>query len=29
MVPEACWANGEFCNGEPSVASGWHFISTY
>ena len=29
MVPETCWANGKFCNKEPSVASSWHFISTY
>jgi hypothetical protein len=29
MVPETRWANNKFCNKEPSVASSWHFISTY
>jgi len=29
MVPETCWANNKFCSKEPSVASSWHFISTY
>ena len=30
IVPETCWANNKyFCNKKPSVASSWHFISTY
>jgi hypothetical protein len=30
IVPETCWAsNKHFCNKKPSVASSWHFISTY
>jgi len=29
MVPETCWANNKFCNNNQSVASSWHFISTY
>jgi hypothetical protein len=29
VVLETCWANNKFCNKEPSIASSWHFISTY
>ena len=29
MVPEACWASNKICNKNSSVASSWHFISTY
>jgi hypothetical protein len=28
-VPETCWANNKICNKNSSVASSWHFISTY
>ena len=29
MVPETCWASSKICNKNSSVASVWHFISTY
>jgi hypothetical protein len=29
MVPETCWASNKICNKNSSVASSWHFISTY
>ena len=29
MVPETCWASNKICNKKSSVASSWHFISTY
>ena len=29
MVPETCWASNKICNKKTSVASSWHFISTY
>jgi hypothetical protein len=29
MVPETCWASKKICNKNSSVASSWHFISTY
>ena len=29
MVPETCWASNKICNKYSSVASSWHFISTY
>ena len=29
MVPETCWASNKICNKKKSVASSWHFISTY
>ena len=29
MVPETCWASNKVCNKKTSVASSWHFISTY
>jgi hypothetical protein len=29
MVPEICWARSKICNKNSSVASSWHFISTY
>jgi hypothetical protein len=29
MVPETCWARNKICNKNSSVASSWHFISTY
>ena len=29
MVPETCWASNNICNKKSSVASSWHFISTY
>jgi hypothetical protein len=29
MVPETCWASIKICNKKTSVASSWHFISTY
>ena len=29
MVPETCWASSKICNKNSSVASSWHFISTY
>ena len=29
VVPETCWASNKFCNKNSSVASSWHFISTY
>jgi hypothetical protein len=28
-VHEICWANNKICNKNSSVASSWHFISTY
>jgi hypothetical protein len=28
-VPETCWASNKICNKNSSVASSWHFISTY
>jgi len=28
VVPETCWASNKICN-KTSVASSWHFISTY
>ena len=29
IVPETCWASNKICNKNSSVASSWHFISTY
>ena len=29
MVSETCWASNKICNKNSSVASSWHFISTY
>jgi hypothetical protein len=29
MVPETCWTSNKICNKKTSVASSWHFISTY
>ena len=29
VVPETCWASNKICNKNSSVASSWHFISTY
>jgi hypothetical protein len=29
MVPETWWASNKICNKNSSVASSWHFISTY
>jgi hypothetical protein len=29
MVPKTCWASNKICNKKTSVASSWHFISTY
>jgi hypothetical protein len=29
IVPETCWASNKICNNKTSVASSWHFISTY
>jgi hypothetical protein len=29
MVPETFWASNNICNKNSSVASSWHFISTY
>jgi hypothetical protein len=29
MVPDICWASNKICNKNSSVASSWHFISTY
>jgi hypothetical protein len=29
MVPETCWTSNKICNKNSSVASSWHFISTY
>jgi hypothetical protein len=29
MAPETCWASSKICNKNSSVASSWHFISTY
>jgi hypothetical protein len=29
MVPETCWASNKICDKKTSVASSWHFISTY
>ena len=29
VVPETCWASNKICNKKTSVASSWHFISTY
>jgi hypothetical protein len=29
MVPETCRASNKICNKNSSVASSWHFISTY
>jgi hypothetical protein len=29
MVSETCWANNKICNKNSSVASSWHFISTW
>jgi hypothetical protein len=28
-VPETCWAGNKICNKNSSVASSWHFISTF
>jgi hypothetical protein len=28
-VPETCWASSKICNKNSSIASSWHFISTY
>jgi len=28
-MPETCWASNKICNKKTSVASIWHFISTY
>jgi hypothetical protein len=28
-VSETCWASNKLCNKNSSVASSWHFISTY
>jgi hypothetical protein len=28
-VPETCWASSKIWNKKTSVASSWHFISTY
>jgi hypothetical protein len=28
-VPETCWTSNKICNKNSSVASSWHFISTY
>jgi hypothetical protein len=29
IVPETCWASNKICNNKTSVASSWHFISSY
>ena len=29
VMPETCWASNKICNKKNSVASSWHFISTY
>ena len=29
ILPETCWASNKICNKNSSVASSWHFISTY